>query len=76
MNSIPQIQNHGFLRLYQIIGDTRRGIVPIIPVSRSSWWQGIREGRFPRGVKLGSRITVWRRSDIDALLGVRGDSND
>jgi len=72
MNSTLSSCNSSFLRLPQIIGDPNRGIPALIPVSRSSWWQGVKDGRFPMGVKLGPRITVWRRADIDALLATRG----
>jgi len=39
-----------------------------IPVSKSSWWAGIKEGRFPKPVKLGPRTTAWRVEDIRALI--------
>lgn len=39
-----------------------------IPVSRSTWWAGVKTGRFPAPIKLGPRITVWRADDIRALL--------
>nr|WP_294261711.1 AlpA family phage regulatory protein [Propionivibrio sp.] len=37
-------------------------------MSRSAWWAGIREGKFPKGIKLGSKTTVWRAEDIRALI--------
>jgi prophage regulatory protein len=40
----------------------------LIPVSRSTWWKGVKEGRFPQPVKLGPRTTCWRESDIAELL--------
>lgn len=43
-------------------------VLKIIPVSRSSWWAGIKTGRFPKPVKLGPRTTCWRESDIRALM--------
>jgi prophage regulatory protein len=64
-NSIPET---GFLRLRQIIGDKKQKIEPIIPVAASTWWQGIKDGRYPKGVKLSPRVTVWRASDIRALI--------
>lgn len=39
-----------------------------VPVSRAHWWAGIKQGRFPRGLKLTERCTCWRESDIDALI--------
>jgi prophage regulatory protein len=53
----------GFLRLRQIIAPHGP-----IPISRSSWWAGVRSGRFPKPVKLGPRITAWRVADIAALI--------
>lgn len=39
-----------------------------IPVSRSTWWAGVRSGRFPQPIKLGPRTTVWRGQDIADLV--------
>ncbi|MDR6538841.1 AlpA family phage regulatory protein [Variovorax soli] len=39
-----------------------------VPVGRASWWKGVKEGRFPTGIKLGPRTTCWRASDIDKLI--------
>jgi predicted DNA-binding transcriptional regulator AlpA len=41
-------------------------------VSRSYFWAGVKTGKFPPGIKLSSRITVWKRSDIDALIAQLG----
>jgi predicted DNA-binding transcriptional regulator AlpA len=63
MNTLPE---DGFLRLHQIIGD--KSTPAIIPVSRSSWLTGVREGRFPKSIKLGKRTTAWRVRDIRSLI--------
>jgi prophage regulatory protein len=39
-----------------------------IPVGKSTWWAGVKDGRFPRPVKLGARLTVWRVDDIRRLI--------
>ena len=39
-----------------------------IPVSKSTWWAGVRSGRYPKPVKLGPRVTAWRIEDIQALI--------
>ena len=39
-----------------------------IPVSKSTWWAGVKSGRYPQPVKLGPRITAWRADDIEALI--------
>lgn len=63
-----QLPESGFLRLPQIIGDKKRGITPVVPVSKTAWWDGVKTGRFPKPVKLGPRTTAWRVDDIRRLI--------
>ena len=53
----------GFIRLKNIIAPYGP-----IPVSKSTWWAGVKSKRFPQPVKLGPRITAWRVEDIMALI--------
>lgn len=62
---LPEI---GYLRLPQIIGDARKGIPAVIPVSRATWWRGVASGRFPAGVLLGPRTRAWSVESIRALV--------
>ena len=48
-----------YLRLPQVLDR--------IPVSKSTWWAGIRKGIFPKGVKLSPRVTAWLETDIDKV---------
>lgn len=68
MQNSPALPDTGFLRLRQIIGDTKRATPAVIPVSRSTWWAGVRSGRYPKPVKLGERCTAWRVEDVRALI--------
>lgn len=43
-------------------------VLSIIPIPKSSWWRGVKEGRYPKGIKLGERTTAWRASEINALI--------
>lgn len=54
---LPEI---GFVRLPEVLA--------VFPVSKSAWWAGIKEGRFPKPVKLGPKTTAWRVQDIRALI--------
>jgi len=58
----------GFLRLYQILGDKKRGVSALIPISKSAWWAGVASGHFPKPLKLSPGITVWRVEDIHNLI--------
>jgi prophage regulatory protein len=65
--SLPET---GYLRISQIIGNNKINppIPAIIPVGRSTWWQGVKDGRFPKPVKLGARTTAWKVEDIKNLI--------
>ncbi len=70
MHELPET---GYLRLTQILGKPATAdapaIPPIIPVSRSTWWAGVRSGRYPQPTRiLGPRIAAWRIEDIRALV--------
>ena len=68
MHNLPET---GFVRLRQIIGDqnAKPPIPAVIPVSKSTWWDGVRTGRYPQPVRtLGRRITAWPVESIRALI--------
>lgn len=43
-------------------------VLKLIPVSRSTWYAGIKSGEYPESVKLGLRTAAWKKSDIEALI--------
>lgn len=57
MHDIPET---GFLRLPQVLS--------VIPVGKTSWWAGVKSGRFPKPVKLTEHCTAWRAEDIRDLI--------
>lgn len=67
MHTLPTT---GFLRLPQIIGNqkTNPPIQALIPVGKSTWWAGVKSGRFPKPIKLGPKTTAWRVEDIRSLI--------
>lgn len=50
-------------RLYRL-----KQVLQRIPVSRSTWFAGIKTGRFPPGQNWGPRVTVWHSEQIDNLI--------
>jgi prophage regulatory protein len=63
MQTKATLPAEGYVRLSQIIGPTGP-----IPISRSSWWAGVKSGRYPQPLKLGPRTTVWRVEQIRELI--------
>ena len=43
-------------------------ILAVFPVSQTTWLNGVKDGRFPKPVKLGARTTAWKVEDIRKLL--------
>lgn len=60
MEQALKLPNTGFLRL--------DAVLRFIPVSKSTWWEGIKQGKFPKPVSLGPRMTAWRAEDIKKLI--------
>jgi predicted DNA-binding transcriptional regulator AlpA len=58
--STGQVDPAALLRLPQVLA--------LVPVCPSTWWSGVKSGRFPRPIKLGPRITCWRAQDIFSLI--------
>ncbi|HWR03796.1 MAG TPA: AlpA family phage regulatory protein [Humidesulfovibrio sp.] len=60
-NTLPAT---GFLRLPAVLN--------LIPVARSTWWAGVKSGRYPKPVKLGPRMSAWRAEDVRSLIASFG----
>jgi len=54
----------GFVRLPTVL--------KVFPVSKSTWWAGVKAKLYPQPVKLGPKITAWRVEDIRQLIASRG----
>ena len=50
----------GFYRLKEV--------QQIVPLCRTDWYDGIKEGKFPAPIKLGARAVGWRKQDIHDLV--------
>lgn len=63
------LPSEGYVRL--------KTILHVIPVGKTTWWEGVARGRFPQPVKLGSRTTVWSVQDIrDLISQIAADSGN
>jgi prophage regulatory protein len=59
-DTIDQNKNNGFLRLPQVL--------KLIPVSKSTWWNGCKTGQFPKPYKLAPRVTAWKVGEVQDCL--------
>lgn len=56
-NDLPEI---GFIKLTKVLRH--------IPVSKSAWFNGIKNGRYPKQIKLGPRSSAWDVVAIRKLI--------
>ena len=65
-HSLPET---GFLRVWQIVGDKKKGEIPaLLPIARSTFLAGVKAGKYPKPVKLGPMTTAWRVEDIRSVI--------
>lgn len=57
---ITSLPETGYLRLPEVL--------KFYPVSKSTWWAGVKSGKYPAGVKLSDRVTAWKAEDIRKLI--------
>lgn len=55
-----KLPDTGYMRLTEILR--------VLPICRTTWWKGVKEGRYPKGVKISERVTAWKVEDIQALI--------
>jgi predicted DNA-binding transcriptional regulator AlpA len=60
INQAPAFPAVGFLRLSEVL--------KIIPLKKTAWYQGIREGRYPAPVSISPRARAYRAEDIRGLI--------
>ena len=61
---MPRPSEACFLREAQLVPH-------MIPVSPATLWRWVREGAFPKPVRLSSRVTAWRVEDVQAWMQSR-----
>ena len=72
-----RLSAEGYVRIWGVIG--RRAtkgcaaIPAMIPISRATWYAGVKSGLFPRPIKHG-RIAMWRLEDIRVVVNELGPS--
>ncbi len=62
-----KLPENGFLRL--------NSVLEIIPISKTSWYDGVKSGIYPAPIKLSARSSAYRVEDIRALIDKLGSQN-
>lgn len=59
-NTLPDLPQEGFVRLPVVL--------KVLSIGKTSWWCGIRDGKYPRPAMMGKRTARWNVKDIRALI--------
>lgn len=43
-------------------------VLKLIPVGRSTWYAGLKSGRYPKPIKISQRSIAWRLEDIQKFI--------
>lgn len=65
MSSLP---DEGFVRIGQIL--------EVLPISRSTWLNGVKSGKYPPAIKLSARVTAWDVGAIRELIAELGGKQE
>jgi prophage regulatory protein len=60
MDTNEKEMTEGLIRLPQVL--------KVFPVGRSTWYEGVRTGKYPPSVKVSARCVAWHSRDIRALV--------
>lgn len=61
--SFKDLDPHALRRVDQLIAPKGP-----LPISRSTFWNWVRDGKLPPGLRLSARVTCWRVGDIQRLI--------
>ena len=49
-----------------------KDVLKIYPVGKTTWYEGIKAGKYPKPLKLGVRTSAWKASEIQTLIDKLG----
>ena len=55
-----ELPTEGFVRLPVVLR--------VMGISKTSWWEGIKKGKFPKPAKFAARTAGWHVDDLRALI--------
>lgn len=67
--SFDALPDGAYVRVAQLVQRAERGgVCGPLPFSAPTLWRKVKEGSFPKPIKLSSRVTAWRVGDVRAWL--------
>ena len=75
MPNFDALPDSALVRQAQLVRDPKYPTRPTpLPFSPATFWRRVKDGSFPKSVKLGDRITCWRVGDVRAWLAAQAEA--
>ncbi|MBP8140577.1 MAG: AlpA family phage regulatory protein [Acidovorax sp.] len=67
-----ELPDSALVRQSQLVRDPKHPTRPTpLPFSPATFWRKVKDGAFPKPVKLGERITAWKVGDVRAWMAAQ-----
>ena len=71
--SFDALPDSAFIRESQLVQSPKRPTTPApLPFSGPTLWRMVKSGKFPKPLKLSSRVTAWKVGDVRAWIEAQG----
>lgn len=71
--SFDELPDSALARQSQLVRDPKHPTRPTpLPFSPATFWRKVKDGTFPKPVKLSARITAWRVGDVREWIAAQG----
>lgn len=60
VKQVSKLPDEGYVRLAQILN--------VIPMGKSTWWNRVKDGVYPKPTKFGAKLSMWKVEDIRKIL--------
>lgn len=70
--SFDTLPDSAFIREAQLVQSPKRPNSPApLPLSAPTLWRKVKDGTFPKPVKLSARVTAWKVGDVRAWINAQ-----
>lgn len=72
--SFDALPDSALARESQLVRSPKRPEAPVpLPFSAPTLWRKVKDGTFPKPIKLSERVTAWRVGDVRAWIAEQGE---
>lgn len=75
--SFDDLPDCALVRQRDLVRDSKHPTLPTpLPFSHATFWRKVKEGQFPKPIKLGKQITAWKVGEVRAWMEAQAHASD